>query len=72
MAYCKVCGDEEGLSKAIRFWSPGNDGWIFGRLCPWCYDDCSKRKPKPADYAYREHRKDYSSDDDSFIDAIYG
>ncbi len=69
--YCKICGDVSHLGKPRRFWSP-DDGWLFGRLCRYCASHYGKRQPKSDDYAYREHRRDYCSDDDSYIDAFCG
>ena len=68
--FCKICGDEENLSKPVRFWSP-DDGWTIGRLCRYCFDHYSKVKPKESDYAY-DQRGEYVSDTDSAIDVLYG
>ena len=68
--YCKICGDEENLTKVIRFWSP-DDGWIAGRLCKACYSACGKRKPQSTDYAY-DKRGGLFTDVDGAIDEIYG
>lgn len=68
--YCKICGDEENLTKVLRFWSP-DDGWMAGRLCQGCAKDCAKRKPKPADYAY-DKRGEIFSDEDDAISEICG
>lgn len=68
--YCKICGDEENLTKVLRFWSP-DDGWMAGRLCRGCAKDCGGRKPKPADYAY-DKRGELFSDEDEAVSEIYG
>ena len=68
--YCKICGDENDLTRVIRFWSP-DDGWVAGRLCKYCTQDCAKHKPQKGDYAY-DKRGDVFSDVDDAIDNIYG
>lgn len=68
--YCKICGDTENLSKMTRFWS-ADDGWITGRLCPFCLSDTKERGPKPGDYAYDDRHKMFA-DVDQAISDIYG
>jgi len=68
--YCKICGDEDGLTGPFRFWSP-DDGWIAGRLCLSCKGTELKRKPAESDFAY-EDRNLYLSSEDDAISEIYG
>ena len=68
--YCEICGDENNLTKVIRFWSP-DDGWIAGRLCKDCYRADGKRQPRPTDYAY-DKRGEIFADEDEAISKIYG
>jgi len=68
--YCKICGDEENLTRVIRFWSP-DDGWIAGHLCQTCKRDYASRKPEPTDYAYDQRSKLFA-DEDEAISEIYG
>ena len=70
MACCRICGDEERLSRPVRFWSP-DDGWMVGHLCPCCLTDARKRQPKRDDYAWDRHGE-YVADVDEAIDELYG
>ena len=67
--YCAICGDDKKLGDPFRFWSP-DDGWRFGRMCPYCEEAYSKAKPKKSDFAYEV--KDQFGDRDEYIDAFYG
>ena len=68
--HCRICGDEENLSRVIKFWSP-DDGWVFGRLCKSCYKDYAHIQPKESDYAYSK-RYQHFTDVDGYIDSLYG
>lgn len=71
MRECKICGDDESVETVYRFWSP-DDGWMTGRLCPYCKESFGNRKPQSSDYAYREHVSDYLSDPDDAMNEIFG
>lgn len=66
---CCICGDQERLGKATRYWSP-DDGWRFGRFCRACRS-MATRRPEPSDYAY-DQRREYVTDVDQAIDVVFG
>ena len=67
--YCAICGDDKKLSAPFRFWSP-DDGWQFGKMCPYCKKSCGKTRPKKTDFAF--DLKAESGDIDQYIDAFHG
>lgn len=65
--YCKICGETRGL-KNTRFWSP-DDGWVIGKLCPYCKATYGGRKPERDDYAF-ESVVEYCNEAESEMEEI--
>ena len=66
--YCKICGAQDERLKITRFWSP-DDGWLVGRLCPYCLEHYGNRQPQKEDYAYRE-APEFVNENESELDDI--
>lgn len=77
-AMCRICGDQPKTSAdrmnigPVLFWEP-DDGWVFGALCPYCYEDYGHAKPKPEDYAYDKSNGvcDDEQSDEDITDALF-